>query len=56
MPKERLSASGHADTRPIGDPTGEAGQRQNRRIEIVLWPNPPPQPSTAASAEDGAPQ
>jgi chemotaxis protein MotB len=39
LPKERLSASAYADTRPLADEATDAGQRKNSRIEIVLLPN-----------------
>jgi chemotaxis protein MotB len=56
VPKDRLSASAHADTQPLGDTATEAGQRQNRRIEIVLWPDPPPQPETAPASNEAQPR
>ena len=36
----RLSATGYADTRPIADNATAEGRRTNRRIEIVLSPQP----------------
>lgn len=38
IPKEKLSASGYADTRPIGNNNTPEGREQNRRIEIILKP------------------
>ena len=65
VPKARLSAAAHADTRPATPSTRRAGRRQNRRIEIVLIPRLHELPDLAtldalaqrsrADAERGAP-
>lgn len=49
IPPERLSAVGHADTRPVADNATEDGRQQNRRIEIVLYAAGTPSGNHAAS-------
>lgn len=36
IPRERLSAAGYADTRPVGDNLTPEGRAANRRVEIVI--------------------
>ncbi len=36
FPRERLSAAGYADTRPVSDATDAVGLARNRRVEIVV--------------------
>jgi chemotaxis protein MotB len=42
IPGDRLLAAGRADTQPAASNATEAGRQQNRRIEIILLPAPPP--------------
>jgi chemotaxis protein MotB len=39
---ERLAVAGYAETRPVAPNTSEEGRAQNRRIEIVVVPEPGP--------------
>jgi chemotaxis protein MotB len=36
FPRDRLSAAGYADTRPVTDGTDAASLAMNRRVEIVV--------------------
>jgi chemotaxis protein MotB len=36
---DRISATGYADTRPVGSNTTAEGRRQNRRIDIIIFTN-----------------
>jgi len=38
MPREQFSATGYADTRPVQSNETEESRAQNRRVEIVLYP------------------
>lgn len=38
IPKNRISASGYGDTRPISSNTTEEGRAKNRRVEVKLMP------------------
>ncbi|MCA9463652.1 MAG: flagellar motor protein MotB, partial [Nitrospira sp.] len=38
MDRNQLSATGYADTRPVQTNDSEEGRAQNRRVEIVLYP------------------
>lgn len=47
LPAPRLSATGHADTRPRASNASASGRRQNRRVEVVVLIEPTvPEPAT----------
>jgi chemotaxis protein MotB len=48
IPRQRLSAAAHADTQPVAEDTTPQGRAKNRRIEIVLLPNPEELPDLTA--------
>ncbi|MBM4122596.1 MAG: hypothetical protein FJ249_08390 [Nitrospira sp.] len=46
-----LSAAGYGDTRPVASNKNEDGRRQNRRIDIVLYPKTVVEPASASKKE-----
>jgi chemotaxis protein MotB len=46
-----LSAVGYGDTKPVASNKNEDGRRQNRRIEIVLYPKAVVEPASAPKKE-----
>ncbi len=40
IPTYRLIATGYGETRPVASNETESGRARNRRIDIVIKPNP----------------
>jgi chemotaxis protein MotB len=50
---ERLSAAGYGEFHPVAENSSHAGQQMNRRVDIVVVPQPLPPAQLALAATPG---